>query len=169
MEQALAHAAKFGVAGVTASLTKGVVKNIIPAIASTQAIIAAMYTTETQKLVTGAGPSIDNNLLCVGDVGMNVHQFRYARDPECGVCSRKLVKVPRVSGETLKQLMDRLKADFDFPATSMSSSGTALYIGFAPQMRANLDKRIAELVEEGGEIIAVAAGRPPFEFVLVGE
>lgn len=50
--------------GVTLQLTQGVVKNIIPAIASTNAIVAASCALETLKLVTLASTGLDNYLMC---------------------------------------------------------------------------------------------------------
>lgn len=52
------------VQGVTWQLTGGVVKNIIPAIASTNAIIAAACALETLKLITMCSTGINNYIMC---------------------------------------------------------------------------------------------------------
>ncbi len=52
-----------GVQGVTWQLTGGVVKNIIPAIASTNAIIAAACALETLKLITMCSTGINNYMM----------------------------------------------------------------------------------------------------------
>lgn len=54
------------VQGVTLQLTQGVVKNIIPAIASTNAIVAAACVLETLKLITLCSTGLDNYLMCAG-------------------------------------------------------------------------------------------------------
>jgi hypothetical protein len=54
--------------GVTYRLTQGVVKNIIPAVASTNAIIAAACANEVLKIATGCAPPLKNYMFVNGTV-----------------------------------------------------------------------------------------------------
>lgn len=88
---ALQRAKEFNIEGVTYSLTQGVIKNIIPAIASTNAIIAAACCNEAFKIVTGANPSLgipetNNYMMYTGDDSIYTYTFEHEKKDDCPVC-----------------------------------------------------------------------------------
>ena len=103
-DRAARRAAEFGIPGVTLQLTQGVVKNIVPAIASTNAVVAAACALETLKLATLASRGLDNYLLYSGGRGVYTLATSYERDPDCPVCGPGLaLALPRAA--TLRALL----------------------------------------------------------------
>ncbi|BDA43199.1 NEDD8-activating enzyme E1 catalytic subunit [Coccomyxa sp. Obi] len=156
-EKALKRAEHFGIQGVTWQLTGGVVKNIIPAIASTNAIIAAACALETLKLITMCSTGINNYMMYVGADGVYTHTVAYERDAACTVCSSS-VPFEVASTDTLQQVIDALVADktlgANLSAPSISHGAENLYMRgvLEEATHDNLSKPIGELVEAGGVI-----------------
>ena len=128
-DKASARASAFGIPGVTLSFTQGVVKNIIPAIPSTNAIVAAACATEALKLATVCAPGMANYVMYNGTRGVYTHTVEYERDAECVVCgSGRKLEVPKES--SLQQVMDALVSAFpeEISAPSLSHARGHLYL-----------------------------------------
>ena len=109
--RAVARAARFGIQGVTYNLTMQVVKNIIPAIASTNALISAACVAEALKYRTGCAPTLNNYFMYIGasQTGINTETIQYKKNPDCAVCQTPLFYRDLDPASTLKQLLDRLE------------------------------------------------------------
>jgi ubiquitin-activating enzyme E1 C len=86
----------------------GVVKNIIPAIASTNALVAAACVNETFKILTGCNYKMNNYMQYMGQTRVSVSMFEYARSDDCLVCSRKEAYLEVSETELLKDFTARI-------------------------------------------------------------
>ena len=75
-EAAAQRADTFDIPGVTYTHAQGVVKNIIPAIPSTNAVVAAACAVETLKMATMCSTGMDNYSLYVGTSGCTRTRWR---------------------------------------------------------------------------------------------
>ena len=92
-EKAKERADEYGIKGVTYKLTMGVTKNIIPAVASTNAIVSAACVNETIKILTGCAKSVDNYMQYGGQSNVSCNDLAMERKQGCFVCSREVVKI----------------------------------------------------------------------------
>ena len=161
LHQAAARAAQHGIEGVTPALTAGVVKNIVPAIASTNAVIAAACALEAFKLVTLAAPGLDNYMLYAGGESAYSHTASYARDEACVLCSPG-VPVEAQGGDSLETFLEAVSANAALAGRarggalagpSVSLNGTPLHAkgAFEADTAGNLGK-VRERGGEGGEL-----------------
>lgn len=105
---AAARAKEFNIEGVTWSLTQGVVKNIIPAIASTNAIIAASCCNEAFKIATSSAAYLNNYFMLIGTEGVYSYTFEHERRPECPVCGGESVDIKISKDWTVDRLIEML-------------------------------------------------------------
>ncbi|KAI9503927.1 NEDD8 activating enzyme [Coemansia spiralis] len=158
VDQATARAAQFSISGITYSLTQGVVKNIIPAIASTNAIIAAVCTNEALKLVTSCNPYLDNYMFYSGDDGVYSHTFPYAQNESCMVCGHKRKSMAVAPDMALEELIELLKEDpsLQLKSPSLTVDSTNLYFqrpkALEERTRPNLEKKIGDLFASGSTL-----------------
>ncbi|OZJ04065.1 hypothetical protein BZG36_04655 [Bifiguratus adelaidae] len=108
-ETALKRAQQFSIQGVTYSLTQGVVKNIIPAIASTNAIIAAACCNEAFKIATRSAPFLNNYMMYNGNDGVYTYTFEHQKKPDCPVCGIETINMTIRHSETLQEFIERLQ------------------------------------------------------------
>lgn len=164
------RAEKFGISGVTYSLTQGIVKNIIPAIASTNAIIAAACCNEAFKIVTSCNPYLNNYLMYTGNDSVYTYTFEHQKKPDCPVCGHesRITAVQTNSTDTLAEFIEDLSqlSEINIKKPSLRTSNKNLYMQMPPQLNElttpNLNKTLGELGVEDGEEIVVTDPSLPF-------
>ena len=158
--KATQRAQAFGIEGVTYSHTQGVVKNIVPAIASTNAIVSAVCATETLKLITTCSPGLNNYFMYMGGEGLYTHTVEYERDSGCLSCSAGLPCTVE-PGTSLHDLIGRLMRD---ERLGGKLQGPSLFFGAKPLFAhgpleaitaANLSKTMEALVGLGEGVLSL--------------
>jgi ubiquitin-activating enzyme E1 C len=149
--RAAARAAKFGIKGVTYNLTMQVVKNVIPAIASTNALISAACVGEALKFRTGCAPTLNNYFMYIGgsQTGINTETIEYKQNPECAVCQPPLFYTldPMM---TLDDLLKQVEVEKKLEKPSLMVGGTFLYLStLHADYAENLTKCLGEVLESG--------------------
>mmetsp|Transcript_13827 Transcript_13827/g.21000 ORF Transcript_13827/g.21000 Transcript_13827/m.21000 type:complete len:377 (-) Transcript_13827:107-1237(-) len=158
-QKALDRSKQYNIPGVTYMLTMGVVKNIIPAVASTNAIISAACVNEAVKILTFCSQTLNTYMMYNGSEGIHAYTYSPEKKDDCPVCSSTVRKMT-VSGKmTLNELLQALR-DGDLrlksPSVTAATSGMTLYMQKPPvleqQTRPNLDKALSALIKNGEEL-----------------
>lgn len=172
--KALERASEFHIHGVTFQMAQGVVKNIIPAIASTNAAVAAATTSEALKIATSCNPYLENYMMYAGEEGVYTYTFEAEKKPDCPVCGTIARTLHVDANKTLEEFIENLgeRAEAQLKKPSMRTEDRTLYQRFPPQLeehtRSNLKLRLKDLVEDGQEIaVSDPAYTIDFRFKLV--
>ena len=167
-QKALERAKEFNISGVTYSLTQGVVKNIIPAIAATNSVIAAACCNEALKIAAGCAPFLGNPvegepnyMMYSGNDSIYTYTFKHEKKEDCPVCGQK-ARVLKVNPKwTLEELIESFATlpEAQLKKPSVRAEGKTLYMQMPPsleeQTRPNLSKTLEELGLTAGTEIAV--------------
>ncbi|CAI5446694.1 unnamed protein product [Caenorhabditis angaria] len=158
-EKAIARAKEYDIRGVTRRLTSGVLKRIIPAVASTNAVIAASCALEALKLISNIGQPINNYLNFTQTHGAFTSVVSMEKDENCATCSGGSFTIDVSEMSSLFELIEKLTAKFHLRNPSLETATNKLYYisAFLPQLeessKANLERKLKDLVREGEEIL----------------
>ena len=168
-QKAVQRANEYQISGVTYSLTQGVVKNIIPAIASTNAVVAAATCNEALKVVTSCNPYLSNYMMYTGDAGVYTYTFEHEKKDDCPVCGNLPRPIDVSKDQTLEEFIASLadRAEVQLKKPPISTAARSLYYQSPPslqeQTKPNLVKKMGELIEEGEEL---AISDPAFQITF---
>ncbi|XP_047984072.1 NEDD8-activating enzyme E1 catalytic subunit [Leguminivora glycinivorella] len=171
LEKAQERAMKHGITGVTYRLTQGVLKNIIPAVASTNAAIAAACATEVFKLASSCCVNMNNYMVLNIADGVYSYTFSADRRADCVACSNATRTMELEGQATLQTILTQLQED---PKYLMKSPGITTIINgrnktlymssiksIEERTRDNLKKKITDLgLFNGAEILVADVTTP---------
>ncbi|XP_054719605.1 NEDD8-activating enzyme E1 catalytic subunit-like [Uloborus diversus] len=175
-DKALERADEYKIPGVTYRLTQGVIKNIIPAVASTNAVIAAACVTEVFKLATSSSTFLSNYMVFNDNDGVYTYTFEAEKKENCLACSAKIHPLTFSELDKLQDVIDFLTEN---PQFQMKSPGlTACIDGrnktlYMPSIssielatRPNLKKTLKDLGITDGQQIIVADSTTPSSLIF---
>jgi ubiquitin-activating enzyme E1 C len=129
----------------------GVVKNIIPAIASTNALVSAACVTEVIKIISGCNIVLKNYMQYTGQNSVNTVTFESERLDNCMVCKIEHSEFTFKKDMKLKDAIEQMKTDKSLVGPSINTKDLeTVYAGgaLAGMHAGKLEKTLSELQDD---------------------
>lgn len=175
-EKAQKRASEYGIGGLSYRLTQGVVKRIIPAVASTNAVIAAACASEVFKLATSAAMPMNNYCVFNDSDGIYTYTYENEKKEDCLACSQipqtLEVKLTDKLQDIINMLTEGIQYQMKSPGLQTMADGRtkSLYLSspksIEEKLRPNLKKTIEELGIQDGSEICVADVTSPTSLIF---
>lgn len=132
----------------------GVVKNIIPAIASTNALISAACVTETLKILSGSNTTVDDYMQYMGQTNVTTTTYRVDKLEDCMVCACCRASFEFKKSQKLSEVLEHIKTKEGLNRPGFNTvSGDTVYIPHPPALEEmhhyKLDLTLQELMDKG--------------------
>ncbi|XP_029214426.2 NEDD8-activating enzyme E1 catalytic subunit-like isoform X1 [Acropora millepora] len=170
-QKAKERAYNYSIQGLTYRLTQGVVKHIIPAVASTNALIAAACALEVFKLVSSCCNPLNNYMVFNDTDGLYTYTFEAEKKEDCAACSQRPQVLTFPDDATLKSVIHFLNDSptYQMKAPSLTTmvdgKNKTLYIqsvkSLEEKTRHNLPKKLKDIGLVDGQEIVVADSTTP--------
>lgn len=174
--RSLERANEFKIPGVTYRLTQGVIKRIIPAVASTNAVIAAACAAEVFKLASRCCAPLNNYLNFNDAEGVYTHMFEAEKKENCAVCCQIPHAIKFTETDKLQDVINFLQESVDYQlkspgiVTTVDGKNKTLYMSTVKSIevatKPNLKKTLKELGLEDGQEIYVADPTTPNSLIF---
>lgn len=170
-DKAKERADSFNIQGVTYRLTQGVVKHIIPAVASTNAVIAAACALEVFKLVSSCCNPLNNYMVFNDTDGLYTYTFEAEKKDDCPACSQRPQVLTLPEDATLKSLIDILTESQTYQmkapglTTVIDGKNKTLYMqtvkSIEERTKQNLPKKLKDIGLTDGQEVVIADSTTP--------
>lgn len=177
-EKAQERARQYNIAEVSYRLVQGVIKNIIPAVASTNAVIAAACVTEVFKIATQCYNPMNNYMVFSDLDGIYTYTYEAEKKNDCLACSNipKEVSVEDPNTMTLEDFIKYLCEDHELQMKNPGITGCVdgklktLYMSTVKSIeektRSNLTLSLGELGLKDGQELFVSDCTSPNTITL---
>ncbi|KAK6993522.1 NEDD8-activating enzyme E1 catalytic subunit [Biomphalaria glabrata] len=155
LEKSQERASQYNISGVNYRLTQGVVKRIMPAVASTNAVISAVCATEVFKLATSCCLPLNNYMNFNDTKGVYTYTFEAEKSEGCLACSDRPQVLNFTETDKLQDIINHLQENATYQmkspgvTTSMDGKNKTLYMqtvkSIEEKTRENLKKSLKEL------------------------
>lgn len=172
-EKATDRAAEFNISGVSYRLTQGVIKHIIPAVASTNAVIAATMALEAFKVATSCADPLQNYMVFNQTDSIYTYAYEAERNENCLACSQKKQPVTMKHDAKLQDFIDLLTSDARYQMKSPgvttinpeTGRNKTLYMASVESIekatKPNLKKTLKDLgIVNGAELVVADSTTP---------
>jgi ubiquitin-activating enzyme E1 C len=176
-EKAQQRAKEHNIDGVTYRLTQGVIKRIIPAVASTNAVIAAVCATEAFKLATTCFTSLNNYMIFSDVDGVYTYAYEAEKKEDCLTCSNVPIHVKVKPDDKLHDVRDQLMDEFHLKDPGLSTvvpetgKNRTLFMSKPEMMmektKPHLKMSLKELDLRNGQSIFVTDETSPVSFTFI--
>ncbi|ESO95834.1 hypothetical protein LOTGIDRAFT_116743 [Lottia gigantea] len=177
LKKSLERAKEYNISGITYRLTQGVVKRIIPAVASTNAVIAAACATEVFKLATSCCQPLNNYMNFTDIDGVYTYTFEAEKRVDCPACSQKPQNINFTETDKLQDIINYLTENVTYQmkspsiTTVINGKNKTLYLqsvkSIEEQTRGNLKKTLSDLGLVNGCELYVADPTTPTSLTFI--